>query len=126
MELIGKLEVKYDTVTVSEKFKKRDFVLATDLNTPYPNFIQIQLAQDKCAMIDNYNIGDELKVQINITGRLWASPTGNKYFNTITAWRIEKVGNTPNAVNETSHSNSTQAQTPVFNNAVDDDDSLPF
>lgn len=37
MEVTGQLKLKYDIQKVSEKFQKRDFVLSTDLSTPYPN-----------------------------------------------------------------------------------------
>jgi hypothetical protein len=131
MELIGQLKLKYDEQIVSTKFKKRDFVLATDLGTPYPNFILIQLTQDKCNILDSYNIGDELKVQINISGKEWNGAQGIRYFNTISAWRIEKTGKIPNAVNEGMNSQSNNSmnnshQAPVFNSSDDDNENLPF
>lgn len=131
MELLGQLKVKYEEQVVSSKFKKREFVLATDLSTPYPNYILVQLTQDKCGILDNFNIGDELKVQINISGKEWNSPNGIKYFNTISAWRIEKIGSIPNAVNEGMNTSSNNIMNdtnhaPVFNSSIDDQDNLPF
>lgn len=131
MEISGQLKLKYDTQKVSEKFSKRDFVLATDLSTPYPNFLTIQLTQDKCNILDNFNIGDELKVHINLLGKEWNSPNGVKYFNTISAWRIEKIGNIPNAVNEGMNTQSNNSvndtnHAPVFNSFINDSDDLPF
>ena len=120
MEVTGQLKMKTTTQVVSEKFSKRDFVLATDLSTPYPQFISFQLTQDKCSVLDNYNEGDEIKVHFNLRGREWNGPQGIKYFNTLEAWRIEKVNiavsnNTPSQNNN--HAN---------NSAISDNDDLPF
>jgi translation initiation factor IF-3 len=94
MEITGTLKVKFDTQKVSEKFSKREFVLTTEASTPYPQHISMQFTQDKCQLLDLYNIGDNVKVQINLRGREWNGPQGIKYFNTIEAWRIEKAGAT--------------------------------
>ena len=63
MEVTGQLKLKGDIQKVSEKFQKRDFVLSTDLSTPYPQHVSFQITQDKCSLIDQFNEGDELKVQ---------------------------------------------------------------
>ena len=121
MEITGTLKVKSDTQQISEKFKKRDFVL-TENSSQYPQYISLQLAQDKCDLIDKFKIGDELKVSINLKGREWTSPAGEiKYFNTIEAWRIEKAGVASNKVTTESSQQS--------NNSIsssDSDDELPF
>ncbi len=89
-EITGKLKVKNDTQVVSDKFSKRDLVIATE--EQYPQFISLQLTQDKCALLDAYKIGDELKVSFNLRGREWTAPDGVvKYFNSLEAWRIERA-----------------------------------
>lgn len=91
LEITGKLLVKYDAQQVSEKFKKREFVIKDD-STQYTQYILLQLTQDKCDLIDKFQLEDEIKVSINLRGREWKSPQGEvKYFNTIEAWRIEKT-----------------------------------
>lgn len=115
MEVTGQLKVKNDTQKVSDKFSKRDFVLATDLSTPYPQYVSFQVTQDKCAMLDSFNQGDEIKVQFNLRGREWNGPQGIKYFNTLEAWRIERVSN---------NNVGTPAPSSPVNNNVDSD--LPF
>lgn len=92
MEAIGILKVKGESQQVSEKFKKREFVI-TDNGSKYPQHISFQLSQDKCDIIDTYNVGDEIKVQFNLQGREWTSPKGEvKYFNTLDAWKVQKLG----------------------------------
>lgn len=91
MEIVGKIKKIMDVQNVSDKFKKREFVLSTDLNTPYPQHILFQTTQDKCAILDNLKTNDEVKVFFNIRGREWNNPEGQtKYFVTLEAWRIDK------------------------------------
>jgi len=91
MEISGTLKAKFDTQQVSDNFKKREFVLTTEASSPYPQFISMQVTQEKCAILDQFSEGQELKVQFNLRGREWNSPNGIKYFNTIEAWRIEAI-----------------------------------
>jgi hypothetical protein len=85
----GRIKVKMAEQTISEKFKKREFVI-TDESSQYPQHVLFQLIQDKTSLIDQYKEGDEITVHFNLRGREWASPSGEvKYFNSLEAWRIE-------------------------------------
>ncbi len=126
MEVTGQLKLKYDTQKVSEKFQKRDFVLATDLSTPYPQYVSFQVTQDKCNMLDSFNQGDEIKVQFNLRGREWNGPQGIRYFNTLEAWRIEKVGSAQSAPAQGNSGMQENTSAPVFNSSISDNDDLPF
>jgi hypothetical protein len=90
LQVKGKLKLKGKEQVVSDRFRKREFVL-TDDSTQYPQHISFQLTQDKCSLIDSVNPGDEITVSFNLRGREWKSPQGEiKYFNSLEAWRIEK------------------------------------
>ena len=130
MEVIGTLKVKFDTQRVSERFQKREFVLTTEANTPYPQHVSFQVTQDKCSLLDQYNEGDELKVQFNLRGREWNGPQGVKYFNTLEAWRIEKLqgsqaGAQPQSAAATG-GNPNPAPAFSSGNISNDNDDLPF
>ena len=91
-KLTGTLKVIKDTVQVTEKFSKREFVVSEN-SSMYPQEIAFQAAQDKCSMLDGFTEGEQVEVSFNLRGREWTSPQGEvKYFNTLDAWRIEKVG----------------------------------
>ena len=91
-KLTGTVKVINPTVQVSEKFAKREFVV-TESTSMYPQDILFQLTQDKCNLIDSVNVNDSIEVSFNLRGREWTSPQGEvKYFNTLEAWRIERVG----------------------------------
>lgn len=125
MEVTGILKVKYDTNVVSERFKKRDFVLTVEPGSPYPQHVTFQLVQDKVSILDNFNVGDEVKVLFNLKGREWTSPQGEvKYFNTIDAWRMEKIGQ-GQSQSSASHNSAENNNPPVFTSTSADDD-LPF
>lgn len=122
MDITGILKVKSEPMQVSEKFKKRDFVI-TDNSSQYPQHISFQLVQDKCGLIDQHNIGDEVKVYFNLRGREWKSPQGEiKYFNTLEAWRLETVS----AGGNTSSSEGAEETVPESFTAAASDDDLPF
>jgi hypothetical protein len=131
MEVVGTLKAKFDTQKVSERFTKREFVVTTEANTPYPQHVSFQITQDKCSILDQYNVGDELRIQFNLRGREWNGPQGIKYFNTLEAWRVEKFqpGNSSSNTNQSStpsRNGAPVATNPVFANNLDDNDDLPF
>ena len=126
MEVTGQLKLKYDTQKVSDKFQKRDFVLATDLSTPYPQYVSFQVTQDKCTMLDSFNQGDEIRVQFNLRGREWNGPQGIKYFNTLEAWRIERAAGGSSQQQSSQPQDHGNHQAPAFNSSISDNDDLPF
>ncbi|TCK65110.1 uncharacterized protein DUF3127 [Winogradskyella wandonensis] len=91
MEVQGRIKLIGETETVgSNGFRKRDVVVTTE--EQYPQHISIQFVQDKTDLLNNYQVGQQVKVNINLRGREWTSPQGEvKYFNTIQGWRIEAL-----------------------------------
>ncbi len=76
-------------------FTKREFVLKLSgegENPDYPNYVAFELIKDKCALMDSYQVGDELKVHFNLNGRLWSAPgKPERCFTSLQAWRIESL-----------------------------------
>ena len=90
MNIQGKLIEIFDTIQITETFKKREFIIQDNKNPEYPEYIKVEVIQDKVSLLDNINIGDEINVLINIKGRKWEDKEGNiKYFNSIQGWKIE-------------------------------------
>ena len=91
MEVIGKVKLIGEVQTFgSNGFRKRELVVTTD--EQYPQMIMIEFVQDKTDLLDNYKVGQEVKVSINLRGREWINPQGEaKYFNSIQGWRIESL-----------------------------------
>lgn len=94
-EIAGKLIVKDDTQEVSASFKKREFVIEVEneRNSDWNDFIKFQSTQDRCSILDKYNLGDTINVSFNIKGRKWEKNGQVSYFSNLEAWRIEAVAN---------------------------------
>ena len=91
MEVTGKIKKIDETKTFgSNGFRKREMVLTTD--EQYPQFLLIEFVQDKCDLLNNFSVGEDVRISINLMGREWQSPQGEvKYFNSIQGWRLEKL-----------------------------------
>lgn len=90
MEISGRIKKIFDEQTFSSGFRKKEVVVTTQ--EQYPQDILVEFLQDKISLLDPMNVGDEVRISINIRGREWINPEGvAKYFNSITGWRVEKV-----------------------------------
>jgi len=135
MEVQGKIKLIKATENVgSNGFTKREMVVTTE--EQYPQHILIQFVQDKCDLLNNFQVGQDVKVGINLRGREWTNPEGKVlYFNSIVGWRIDGVGTQPNAATpppaptqqaQTPAQQPTQAFQPATNVSQQAEDDLPF
>ena len=89
----GEVKVIGEAVQVTEKFKKRAFVLIDD-SSQYPQYINFQLTQDRCELLKDCQIGQQIEVNFNIRGKEWTDKEGKiRYFNSLDVWRIENQEN---------------------------------
>ncbi len=96
MDITGRIKLITDTQEFgSNGFKKREIVITTD--DQYPQHIIIEFVQDKCTLLDSYQVGQDVKIAFNLRGREWINPEGvAKYFNSLSGWRVEAAqSNTP-------------------------------
>jgi len=91
MEIQGKVKIIGETQTFGNNgFRKREIVVTTE--EQYPQHIMVEFVQDKTDLLNNYNVGQDVKISINLRGREWTNPQGEvKYFNSIQGWRIENL-----------------------------------
>ena len=94
MEIQGRIKQIFPSQMLGQKgFEKRDLVIVTE--EQYPQTIIIQFTQQRCDLLDSLQVGQNVKVYINIRGREWTNPQGEtKYFNTIEGWKIEVIQTT--------------------------------
>ncbi len=97
MEVIGKIKIIGDVHTFgSNGFRKRELILTTD--EQYPQMLSIEFIQDKVDLLNSFQVGQDVKVSINLRGREWINPQGEaKYFNSIQGWRVESLTQGPPA-----------------------------
>lgn len=120
-EISGKLVAKYDTIQRSETFKTREFVIekTEDIGgRVITNYVKFQCVQDKTALPDRFNLGDDVKVQFNIKGSKWTKDGRENYITNLDAWRMEALKLGQDAAPDHSYSDMPPAGDPV--------DDLPF
>jgi hypothetical protein len=123
-ELSGKLMEVFPTQEFSSSFKKREFVIEkseTVSDRVFTDVIKFQLTQDRCALLDNYKLGEEVKVTFNIKGSKWEKEGRTNYFVNLDVWRMEKVAGGSGAV-ENNPANNYVEPAPI----PEADDDLPF
>ncbi|MBC2837936.1 DUF3127 domain-containing protein [Robiginitalea sp. SC105] len=91
MEIQGTIKLIDETKTYGTNgFRKRELVVTTD--EQYPQHLLVEFVQDKTDLLDKFQVGQQVKVSIDLRGREWTSPQGDtKYFNSIQGWRIESL-----------------------------------
>ncbi len=127
MEVSGRIKMIDETKSFgSNGFRKREVVVTTD--EQYPQHILIEFTQDKCDLLNNYSVGEPVKISINLRGREWVNPQGEtKYFNSIQGWRIEKMQpEAPGQQIPQQVPNAHDAFEPATNYKEEDHDDLPF
>lgn len=124
-EIEGKLHKVYETEQKTESFRAREFVIET-MQGSYAQFIKFQLTQDRCDIIDQYEVGQQIKVFFDLRGRQWQ----DKYFTNLQAWRIEAVGEEQPAPmpaqGQSSMASGTDSDQGGPDSGMDDFDDLPF
>jgi hypothetical protein len=120
MELIGKVVLIGATeLKGAKEFKIRQIVIQTD--EQYPQSIPVQFVQDKCSVLDNYVVGDLVKIGINIKGAEWQG----RYFANIQGWKIDKTDST--SLTPENHMPDREAVNHNEPSVSDDEeDDLPF
>lgn len=117
MEIQGVIKLIGSTNKISDKFSKRDLRITTEGD--YPQTIEVQFVNDKCAVLDKFKVGEQVSVSINLRGREWTNPKDGevKCFNTIEGWKIDYAGK---------HADDIQGAAHEAGSIKDEDDILPF
>lgn len=118
----GKVHEISQVITVSDKFKKRELILEYAENPSYPEYIKFEAVQDRVALFDSVNVGDQVELSFNLRGRPWTDKTGKTtYFNTLVVWKINTLSGADAA------QSAPEYATPVDISSVSDEsDDLPF
>ena len=124
MEVIGKIKWIDEIKTYGNNgFRKREVVVTTE--EQYPQHILIEFIQDKCDLLNAYQVGQSVKIGINLRGREWVNPQGEtKYFNSVQGWRIDAAEAAPST--EMPPMPPTSAFDPAEGEANEVEDDLPF
>jgi hypothetical protein len=123
-EITGKVIDVLPVNQVSDKFKKREFVIEkkdTGGSAVFIDYIKFQLVQDKCDLINESFLNEEVKIWFNLKGNKWERDGKINYFTNLDAWKIEKVS-------EPGRNQNIQPQSPLEDKPpeIDELSDLPF
>lgn len=151
-QITGRLAAIGQTVQIPSKtggspFLKREFLLDattydqwTGERSQYENIVPLEVSGDKCAELDNFNVGDIITVSFALQGREWTNQDGQtKRMVSIRCYKIEhrnqpgQIASTQQAAPQPQSAPQYQASpTPSFPPSVDAydnpqmKDDLPF
>jgi len=91
MQIEARIQKIMDEQVISDRFRKREFVVQT--KEQYPQTLCFEFTQDKTSVLNNFQVGQEVSVEFNIRGREWTPPQGGdtRYYTTLQAWRMNAV-----------------------------------
>jgi len=125
-EITGKLIEILPVIQVSDKFRKREFVIERKESgsggAVFVDYIKFQLVQDKCEIINDSLLNDEIKISFNIKGNRWEREGKVNYFTNLDAWKIERAGSQSSSEYNNPPANPLEDMPPE----VDDLNDLPF
>jgi len=120
MEIKGKVHEVGPTAQVTDSLKKRELIVEYIENPQYPEYLKFEAIQDRCNLLDNVRVGDDVEVFFNLRGRPWTDKAGKKsYFNSMQLWKINVLAGANN-------NNVPEFAPPVDLSAAPDEDDLPF
>ena len=81
-----------DPQQVTDSFRKREFALEID-DGRYPQTVKFQVVQDKTALLDDFEVGQQVRIHFNLRGREYTRKSDGEtdYWTNLECWRIEKV-----------------------------------
>jgi hypothetical protein len=105
-EITGKVIDILPVNQVSDKFRKREFVIEKKESgggAVFIDYIKFQLIQDKCDLINESFLNEEVKIWFNLKGNKWEREGRINYFTNLDAWKIEKISGQGKEANIQSH-----------------------
>ena len=121
----GRLHVIHEARQITERFRKREFVVELDDGGRFPQFVLFQLTGDRCGLLDDFEVGARVEVEFSLRGRQWRSPSGDiRYFNSLDVWTLKGVRDDSAGFEPVDFGAPppTEADDP----GIEDDDDVPF
>ncbi len=129
MQVQGRIHATFEAAQVTERFRKREFVLELEAASRYPQYVMFQLTGNRCDALDGFEPGHEVAVEFSLRGREWTSPKGEvRFFNSLEVWSIDRVGDGETSSSDGGPSGgATAASSPSDDPPPPtDDDDIPF
>jgi hypothetical protein len=105
-------------------FSKREFVVTTAADK-YPQDLKFEVVKDKCPVLDEYEIGQDVQVNFDIRGNEY----NGKYYVNLACWKLQAAGASSPSSSKKSATPSSSGGEPSLQDLRDDgdfDDEPPF
>jgi hypothetical protein len=93
-EITGKIVEIFPVNQVNDKFRKREFVIEKKEaggGAVFIDYIKFQLVQDKCDILNESFLNEEVRIMFNLKGNKWERDGKVNYFTNLDAWKVEKT-----------------------------------
>ncbi len=129
MQIQGKIHATFEAAQITERFRKREFVLELEAASRYPQYVMFQLTGNRCDALDGFEAGQEVAVEFSLRGREWTSPKGEvRFFNSLEVWSIDRVGEGEGGSDGATSTGAASGAAPSGDEPPPptDDDDIPF
>lgn len=119
----GIVHVVEETKTYGQKgFRKRLVVLEQD-NGRFKNYIPVEFIKDNCQLADDLNVGDDVEISYQLSGRKWQRDPNSevKYFLTAEALSFKVVSGSGSG-----SSGGGESPNDAFAESSYDENDIPF
>jgi len=92
-QITGRIAEVYPVNRINERFRKREFVIEhkdTSSGQAYVDFIKLQLVQDKCDIIDESWLRQDVTVTFSIKGNRWEKNGMVNYITNLNALTVTR------------------------------------
>ena len=92
-QITGRVAEVYPVNRISERFRKREFVIEhkdSSSKQVYVDYIKFQLTQDRCEIIDESWLRQEVTVTFNIRGNRWEKNGVANYITNLNALSVTR------------------------------------
>ena len=90
LQVEGTLHEIFDEMQVTDRFKKREFVLEMTDDRGYKEHPKFQLTQNRCSLLDSFNKGEKVQVFFSLSGRPYTKDGRTTYFTNLNAWKVNR------------------------------------
>ena len=106
-EAAGKMKWIGTTQSFPSGFSKREFVVTT-AHDKYPQDIKFEVVKDKCPVLDDFDLGQDVQVSFDIRGNEY----NGKYFVNLACWKLQAADGASKASSPSS-SEPSRRQSPA-------------
>lgn len=119
----GVVHVIEETKTYGQNGFRKRLVVLEQSNGRFPNFIPLEFLKDNCESADDMNVGDEVEISYQLSGRKWQKDPSSevKYFLSAEALSFKVLSSAGTA----SSGGDASAANDAFNESYDEND-IPF